>query len=157
MVKLVIFLAQDFLSCERPCDPLELAMICRIKIYLESYSTMSRSVFSFDKYSLNLLSNYFSVYSKYLKIWKLFIFYANYEYFGIFFRTACGNCPKNSSDCFQPGCIFLEGFTGQRLLTANRNIPGPTIKVFLLLLFKYLPLYLLSWVFIIFTLDLERD
>ncbi|XP_067008292.2 uncharacterized protein [Anabrus simplex] len=73
----------DFASCERPCHELEWPMICRVKLTVEMYQTLSR--------------------------W-------------------CGDCPKNSTDCFRKHCVSADGYQ-QGLLTVNRQFPGPTINV----------------------------
>ncbi|XP_071438592.1 uncharacterized protein [Hetaerina americana] len=74
---------RTFLSCERPCHELDWPMICRLKLTLEVYQTLSWS---------------------------------------------CGECPRNQTDCFNPNCVTADGVT-QALLTANRQLPGPSIQV----------------------------
>ncbi|KAK7871877.1 hypothetical protein R5R35_006458 [Gryllus longicercus] len=87
LVTTVIYLTPvpeiEFASCERPCHPLMWPMICRVKMTVELYQSMSR---------------------------------------------ACGDCPSNSSDCFQRGCVPADGFA-RGLLTVDRQLPGPTINV----------------------------
>nr|CAD7438011.1 unnamed protein product [Timema bartmani] len=45
----------------------------------------------------------------------------------IMYRRSCGNCPRNSTDCFKKYCITADGFQ-RGLLTANRQLPGPLIQ-----------------------------
>ncbi|KAF6203748.1 hypothetical protein GE061_002082 [Apolygus lucorum] len=40
----------------------------------------------------------------------------------------CGDCPKNLTHCFRYGCVIAEGLT-RRILTANKQLPGPAIQV----------------------------
>nr|CAD7396801.1 unnamed protein product [Timema poppensis] len=44
------------------------------------------------------------------------------------YSRSCGNCPRNSTDCFKKYCITADGFQ-RGLLTANRQLPGPLIQV----------------------------
>nr|BBC20925.1 laccase-like multicopper oxidase 3 [Nannophya pygmaea] len=41
---------------------------------------------------------------------------------------ACGDCPRNRTDCFEPNCVTADGYE-KSVLTVNRMIPGPTIDV----------------------------
>ncbi|XP_016844683.1 laccase-2-like [Nasonia vitripennis] len=41
---------------------------------------------------------------------------------------ACYDCPFNVSDCFRPHCMPTDGVQ-KTIVTANRQIPGPTIEV----------------------------
>ncbi|XP_046390211.1 laccase-2-like isoform X2 [Ischnura elegans] len=41
---------------------------------------------------------------------------------------SCGDCPSNQTDCFNPNCVTADG-VAQALLTANRQLPGPSIQV----------------------------
>nr|CAD7428601.1 unnamed protein product [Timema monikensis] len=43
------------------------------------------------------------------------------------YSRSCGNCPRNSTDCFKKYCITADGFQ-RGLLTANRQLPGPLIQ-----------------------------
>lgn len=43
-------------------------------------------------------------------------------------NIACGNCPNNITDCFNPGCVTVDGYE-RVILTVNRRIPGPSIQV----------------------------
>ncbi|BES97113.1 Multicopper oxidase [Nesidiocoris tenuis] len=40
----------------------------------------------------------------------------------------CGDCPKNLTHCFRYGCVIAEGLS-RRILTANKQLPGPAIQV----------------------------
>ncbi|XP_073981277.1 uncharacterized protein isoform X2 [Rhodnius prolixus] len=40
----------------------------------------------------------------------------------------CGDCPRNLSDCVKQGCVLADGLP-RKLLTANRQLPGPSIQV----------------------------
>ncbi|XP_014282533.2 uncharacterized protein [Halyomorpha halys] len=40
----------------------------------------------------------------------------------------CGSCPQNITDCFRHGCILADG-SAQKVLTANKQLPGPSIQV----------------------------
>ncbi|XP_014240570.1 laccase-2-like isoform X2 [Cimex lectularius] len=40
----------------------------------------------------------------------------------------CGDCPANISHCFRFGCMVAEG-NSKRILTANKQLPGPSIQV----------------------------
>ncbi|KAJ9592217.1 hypothetical protein L9F63_001218, partial [Diploptera punctata] len=43
-------------------------------------------------------------------------------------NVACGKCPDNITDCYNPGCITVDGVE-RVILTVNRRIPGPSIQV----------------------------
>ncbi|XP_076223868.1 uncharacterized protein LOC116424987 isoform X2 [Nomia melanderi] len=74
---------QTFLSCERPCHHLDWPMICRVKLTLEVFQSLSKS---------------------------------------------CGDCPKNETACLSNHCVSADGHR-RGILTANRQLPGPTIQV----------------------------
>ncbi|KAK6625524.1 hypothetical protein RUM43_005823 [Polyplax serrata] len=42
--------------------------------------------------------------------------------------SPCQNCPGNQSDCYNRGCITVDG-QHRGILTANRQFPGPTLAV----------------------------
>nr|XP_012149654.1 PREDICTED: laccase-5-like isoform X1 [Megachile rotundata] len=74
---------QIFLSCDRPCHHLDWPMICRLKLTLEVFQSLSKS---------------------------------------------CGDCPQNQTACLHNHCITADG-QRRGILTANRQLPGPTIQV----------------------------
>ncbi|XP_076232494.1 uncharacterized protein LOC143177996 [Calliopsis andreniformis] len=74
---------QIFLSCDRPCHHLDWPMICRIKLTLEVFQSLSKS---------------------------------------------CGDCPRNETACLSNHCVSADG-QRRGILTANRQLPGPTIQV----------------------------
>ncbi|XP_020298283.1 laccase-like isoform X2 [Pseudomyrmex gracilis] len=74
---------QTFLSCDRPCHHLDWPMICRVKLTLEVFQSLSKS---------------------------------------------CGDCPLNQTACLANHCISADGHR-RGILTANRQMPGPTIQV----------------------------
>ncbi|CAD6230954.1 GSCOCG00006895001-RA-CDS, partial [Cotesia congregata] len=74
---------QTFLSCDRPCHHLDWPMICRVKLTLEPFHTLSK---------------------------------------------ACGNCPANETACLAKYCVSADGHH-RGILTANRQLPGPSIQV----------------------------
>ncbi|XP_026671375.1 laccase-4-like isoform X1 [Ceratina calcarata] len=74
---------QIFLSCDRPCHHLDWPMICRVKLTLEVFQSLSKS---------------------------------------------CGDCPQNETACFADHCVSTDGHR-RGILTANRQLPGPTIQV----------------------------
>ncbi|KAG8036027.1 hypothetical protein G9C98_004606 [Cotesia typhae] len=76
---------QTFLSCDRPCHHLDWPMICRVKLTLEPFHTLSK---------------------------------------------ACGNCPANKTACLAKYCVSADGHH-RGILTANRQLPGPSIQIFL--------------------------
>nr|XP_033322683.1 laccase-4-like isoform X1 [Megalopta genalis]XP_033322691.1 laccase-4-like isoform X1 [Megalopta genalis]XP_033322700.1 laccase-4-like isoform X1 [Megalopta genalis]XP_033322710.1 laccase-4-like isoform X1 [Megalopta genalis]XP_033322718.1 laccase-4-like isoform X1 [Megalopta genalis]XP_033322726.1 laccase-4-like isoform X1 [Megalopta genalis] len=74
---------QIFLSCERPCHHLDWPMICRVKLTLEVFQSLSKS---------------------------------------------CGDCPQNETACLSNHCVSADG-QRRGILSANRQLPGPTIQV----------------------------
>ncbi|XP_015602319.1 laccase-4 isoform X2 [Cephus cinctus] len=74
---------QTFLSCDRPCHHLDWPMICRVKLTLEVFQSLSKS---------------------------------------------CGDCPANETACLANHCVSADG-QKRGLLTANRQMPGPSIQV----------------------------
>ncbi|XP_018346836.1 PREDICTED: laccase-4-like isoform X2 [Trachymyrmex septentrionalis] len=74
---------QTFLSCDRPCHHLDWPMICRVKLTLEVFQSLSKS---------------------------------------------CGDCPLNQTACLANHCISADG-QRRGILTANRQMPGPSIQV----------------------------
>ncbi|XP_016913956.1 uncharacterized protein LOC107998920 isoform X1 [Apis cerana] len=74
---------QIFLSCDRPCHHLDWPMICRVKLTLEVFQSLSKS---------------------------------------------CGDCPRNETACLADHCVSADG-QRRGILTANRQMPGPTIQV----------------------------
>ncbi|XP_057321757.1 uncharacterized protein LOC130665413 isoform X1 [Microplitis mediator] len=74
---------QTFLSCDRPCHHLDWPMICRVKLTLEPFHTLSKS---------------------------------------------CGDCPANETACLGKYCVSADGHH-RGILTANRQLPGPSIQV----------------------------
>ncbi|XP_029056021.1 laccase-5-like isoform X2 [Osmia bicornis bicornis] len=74
---------QTFLSCDRPCHHLDWPMICRLKLTLEVFQSLSKS---------------------------------------------CGDCPVNETACLHNHCVTADG-QRRGILTANRQLPGPTIQV----------------------------
>lgn len=74
---------QTFLSCDRPCHHLDWPMICRVKLTLEVFQSLSKS---------------------------------------------CGNCPLNQTACLDKHCVSADG-QRRGILTANRQMPGPSIQV----------------------------
>ncbi|XP_078036531.1 uncharacterized protein LOC144469770 isoform X2 [Augochlora pura] len=74
---------QIFLSCERPCHHLDWPMICRVKLTLEVFQSLSKS---------------------------------------------CGDCPLNETACLSNHCVSADG-QRRGILSANRQLPGPTIQV----------------------------
>ncbi|XP_076162848.1 uncharacterized protein LOC143144386 isoform X1 [Ptiloglossa arizonensis] len=74
---------QIFLSCDRPCHHLDWPMICRVKLTLEVFQSLSKS---------------------------------------------CGDCLKNETACLSNHCVSADG-QKRGILTANRQLPGPTIQV----------------------------
>ncbi|XP_029162349.1 laccase-1-like isoform X2 [Nylanderia fulva] len=74
---------QTFLSCDRPCHHLEWPMICRVKLTLEVFQSLSKS---------------------------------------------CGDCPLNQTACLAKHCVSADG-QRRGILTANREMPGPSIQV----------------------------
>ncbi|CAK9831518.1 LCC4 [Anthophora retusa] len=74
---------QIFLSCDRPCHHLDWPMICRVKLTLEVFQSLSKS---------------------------------------------CGDCPQNETACLSKHCVSADGHR-RGILTANRQLPGPTIQV----------------------------
>ncbi|XP_024876061.1 laccase-4-like isoform X1 [Temnothorax curvispinosus] len=74
---------QTFLSCDRPCHHLDWPMICRVKLTLEVFQTLSKS---------------------------------------------CGDCLLNQTACLANHCISADG-QRRGILTANRQMPGPSIQV----------------------------
>ncbi|KAK9512206.1 hypothetical protein O3M35_000676 [Rhynocoris fuscipes] len=40
----------------------------------------------------------------------------------------CGDCPRNLTHCNRPGCVIGDGIA-RKLLTANRQLPGPALQV----------------------------
>ncbi|CAD1479735.1 unnamed protein product [Heterotrigona itama] len=74
---------QIFLSCDRPCHHLDWPMICRVKLTLEVFQSLSKS---------------------------------------------CGDCPQNETACLSKHCVSADG-QRRGILTANRQMPGPTIQV----------------------------
>jgi len=43
---------------------------------------------------------------------------------------SCGNCPSNQTDCLANHCVSADG-QRRSILTANRQMPGPSIQVWL--------------------------
>ncbi|GFG33407.1 hypothetical protein Cfor_01834 [Coptotermes formosanus] len=41
---------------------------------------------------------------------------------------ACGNCPVNTTACYNPQCITADGYE-RSVLSINRKLPGPSIEV----------------------------
>ncbi|XP_011307315.1 laccase-1 isoform X2 [Fopius arisanus] len=74
---------QTFLSCDRPCHHLDWPMICRVKLTLEPFHSLSK---------------------------------------------ACGNCLVNETSCLSKHCVSVDGYQ-RGILTANRQLPGPSIQV----------------------------
>ncbi|XP_063984368.1 uncharacterized protein LOC135166222 isoform X2 [Diachasmimorpha longicaudata] len=74
---------QTFLSCDRPCHHLDWPMICRVKLTLEPFHSLSK---------------------------------------------ACGNCLVNETSCLSKHCVSVDGHR-RGILTANRQLPGPSIQV----------------------------
>lgn len=74
---------QTFLSCDRPCHHLDWPMICRVKLTLEVFQSLSKS---------------------------------------------CGDCPLNQTACLAKHCVSTDG-QRRGILTANRQMPGPSIQV----------------------------
>ncbi|XP_012535530.2 laccase-1 isoform X2 [Monomorium pharaonis] len=74
---------QTFLSCDRPCHHLDWPMICRVKLTLEVFQSLSKS---------------------------------------------CGDCPSNQTACLTNHCVSADG-QRRGILTANRQMPGPSIQV----------------------------
>lgn len=74
---------QTFLSCDRPCHHLDWPMICRVKLTLEVFQSLSKS---------------------------------------------CGDCPLNQTACLAKHCVSADG-QRRGILTANRQMPGPSIQV----------------------------
>lgn len=74
---------QTFLSCDRPCHHLDWPMICRVKLTLEVFQSLSKS---------------------------------------------CGDCPLNQTACLANHCVSTDG-QRRGILTANRQMPGPSIQV----------------------------
>ncbi|KYN03708.1 PREDICTED: laccase-4-like [Cyphomyrmex costatus] len=74
---------QTFLSCDRPCHHLDWPMICRVKLTLEVFQSLSKS---------------------------------------------CGDCPLNQTACLANHCVSADG-QRRGILTANRQMPGPSIQV----------------------------
>ncbi|KAL0105866.1 hypothetical protein PUN28_015944 [Cardiocondyla obscurior] len=74
---------QTFLSCDRPCHHLDWPMICRVKLTLEVFQSLSKS---------------------------------------------CGDCPFNQTACLGNHCVSADG-QRRGILTANRQMPGPSIQV----------------------------
>ncbi|XP_011142467.1 laccase-2 isoform X2 [Harpegnathos saltator] len=74
---------QIFLSCDRPCHHLDWPMICRVKLTLEVFQSLSKS---------------------------------------------CGDCPLNQTACLANHCVAADG-QRRGILTANRQMPGPSIQV----------------------------
>ncbi|XP_012227593.2 uncharacterized protein [Linepithema humile] len=74
---------RTFLSCDRPCHHLDWPMICRVKLTLEVFQSLSKS---------------------------------------------CGDCPLNRTNCLANHCVSADG-QRRGILTANRQMPGPSIQV----------------------------
>ncbi|KAF4524256.1 hypothetical protein B566_EDAN008802 [Ephemera danica] len=44
-------------------------------------------------------------------------------------RKACGDCPRNESDCYQPNCVTPISDKVRTFFSVNRELPGPAIQV----------------------------